>query len=229
MGANAQTSVPTFTAGQVLTAAQVNQINTGVPVASGTATRDALFGGSGEKTLAEGQLCYVEGVGLQSYGTAWVTWGTGPQQFAIFNETQTSGTNGGTFTSGSYIKRTLNTTVVNNISGCSIASSVITLPAGTYHLRAECPAHYVNSHKAKLRNTTDSTDTQIGQNGYSGQTTGSGVFTRALVEAYFTITASKNFEIQHRCQTTRNDDGYGGNNGYGDSEIYTTVTIIKVA
>jgi hypothetical protein len=34
---------------------------------------------------------------------------------AIFREEQASGTNGGTFTSGSYIKRTLNTTVVNNI------------------------------------------------------------------------------------------------------------------
>lgn len=79
MGANAQTTVPTFTAGQTLTAAQVNQINTGIPVASGTATRDGLFGGSGEKTLAEGQLVYVEGIGLQSYnGSAWVTWGTAP-------------------------------------------------------------------------------------------------------------------------------------------------------
>ena len=81
MGANAQTTVPTFTAGQTLTAAQVNQINTGIPVASGTATRDGLFGGSGEKTLAEGQLCYVEGIGLQSYnGSAWVTWGAAPSQ-----------------------------------------------------------------------------------------------------------------------------------------------------
>ena len=80
MGANAQTTVPTFTAGQVLTADQQNQsARTGVPVFSTTTTRDAGFGGTGEKTLAEGQLCYVEGTGLQSYnGTSWVTWGTAP-------------------------------------------------------------------------------------------------------------------------------------------------------
>lgn len=79
MGANAQTTVPTFTASQVLTADQQNQsARTGVPVFATTITRDAAFGGSGEKTLAEGQLCYVEGTGLQSYnGSAWVTWGTG--------------------------------------------------------------------------------------------------------------------------------------------------------
>jgi hypothetical protein len=61
MGANAQTTVPTFTAAQVLTAAQMNQsARTGVPVFATTTDRDAAFGGTGEKTLAEGQLCYIE-------------------------------------------------------------------------------------------------------------------------------------------------------------------------
>jgi hypothetical protein len=80
MGANAQTTVPTFSASQVLTADQQNQsARTGVPVFATTGTRDAAFGGSGEKTLAEGQLCYVEGTGFQTYnGTGWVTWGTAP-------------------------------------------------------------------------------------------------------------------------------------------------------
>lgn len=80
MGANAQTTVPTFTAGQILTADQQNQsARTGVPVFATTVTRDAAFGGTGEKTLAEGQMCYVEGTGFQTYnGTAWVTWGTTP-------------------------------------------------------------------------------------------------------------------------------------------------------
>lgn len=78
MGANAQTSVPLFTAGQILTAANQNlSAGTGVPVFASTTTRDAAFGGTGEKVLAEGQLCYVEGTGLQTYnGSSWVTWGT---------------------------------------------------------------------------------------------------------------------------------------------------------
>jgi len=78
MGVNAQTTVPTFTAAQVLTADQMNQsARTGVPVFSTTITRDAGFGGSGEKVLAEGQLAYVEGTGLQRYtGTAWLNVGT---------------------------------------------------------------------------------------------------------------------------------------------------------
>jgi len=76
MGANAQTTVPSFTAGQVLTAAQLNNsARTGVPVFATTSDRDAAFDGTGEKTLAEGQLCYIEAApnSLQYYtGTVWV-------------------------------------------------------------------------------------------------------------------------------------------------------------
>jgi hypothetical protein len=75
MGANAQTSVPVFTAGQVLTAAQMTQINTGVPVFADSTARTAAFGGSGEKTLAQGQLSYLESDGkVYVYtGSAWAS------------------------------------------------------------------------------------------------------------------------------------------------------------
>jgi hypothetical protein len=78
MGANAQTTVPTFSAGQVLTADQQNQsARTGVPVFAGTTERDAAFGGTGEKTLAEGQLCYLEDANVVQYydGSSWATVG----------------------------------------------------------------------------------------------------------------------------------------------------------
>ncbi len=77
MGANAQIAVPSFTAGQVLTAQQQTQINTGIPVFATTVTRDAAFGGSGEKVLAQGQTCYIEATSTyQTYnGSDWVTFG----------------------------------------------------------------------------------------------------------------------------------------------------------
>ena len=75
MGANAQTSVPAFVSGQVLTAQQQTQINTGVPVFATTVTRDAAFGGTGEKVLAQGQLAYIEATDVVQYynGTSWAT------------------------------------------------------------------------------------------------------------------------------------------------------------
>lgn len=79
MGANAQTSVPTFTAGEILTAANMNiSARTGIPVFADSTARDAAFGGTGEKTLAEGQFAYIENIAgsaaTQYYdGTAWQT------------------------------------------------------------------------------------------------------------------------------------------------------------
>ena len=77
MGLNAQTSVPAFTTGQVLTAQQQTDINTGIPVFATTVTRDAAFGGTGEKVLAQGQTCYIEATSsYQTYnGSAWVAFG----------------------------------------------------------------------------------------------------------------------------------------------------------
>jgi hypothetical protein len=79
MGVNAQTAVPAFTAGQVLTAAQMTEVNTGIPVFATTVTRDAAFGGSGEKVLAEGQFAYIEATNTTQYydGAAWVAVGGG--------------------------------------------------------------------------------------------------------------------------------------------------------
>ena len=78
MGVNAQTSVPAFTAGQVLTAAEMTEVNTGIPVFATTVTRDAAFGGTGEKVLAQGQYAYIEATStLQVYtGAAWISAGT---------------------------------------------------------------------------------------------------------------------------------------------------------
>lgn len=107
MGANAQTTVPTFTAAQVLTADQMNQsARTGVPVFADTTARDAAFGGSGEKVLAEGQLCYVENLTgeaqIQYYdGAAWVSLGANALTYitgATFSSVASVSTAASTFT-----------------------------------------------------------------------------------------------------------------------------------
>lgn len=91
MGANAQTSVPVFVAGQVLTAQQQKEINTGIPVFATTTTRDAAFGGTGKKTLAQGQYAYIEATSsLQVYsGSAWIAAGQTPALVLV--KTQTIG------------------------------------------------------------------------------------------------------------------------------------------
>lgn len=77
MGANAVTTVPVYTAGEVLTATDLNITNSGIPVFATTVTRDAAFGGTGEKTLAQGQYAFIEATNsTQVYnGSAWVAVG----------------------------------------------------------------------------------------------------------------------------------------------------------
>jgi hypothetical protein len=79
MGANAQTAVPAFTTGQVLTAAQMTDVNTGIPVFADSTARDAAFGGSGEKVLAEGQYAFLEDTNATQFydGASWQVVGGG--------------------------------------------------------------------------------------------------------------------------------------------------------
>ena len=77
MGLNAQTAVPAFVAGEILTAEEMTQVNTGIPVFATTVTRDAAFGGAGEKVLAQGQFAFIEATNslLVYNGSAWVAAG----------------------------------------------------------------------------------------------------------------------------------------------------------
>jgi hypothetical protein len=149
------------------------------------------------------------------------------QDIAIFNETQSGATNGGTATSGSFDKRTLNTTLLNNIGGCSIASSVITLAtAGTYYLHGTAPMFKTGQTQSRLRNTTTSATIVNGQNWYAaGGTSGYGT---SIVEGFVTITSSTNIELQMRVATTVATEGLGVASGY-DSSIYSTLLIRRIA
>lgn len=138
-----------------------------------------------------------------------------------------SGTSGGSATSGSYQTRTLNTVKTNEISGASLSSNQIVLPSGTYFVNGFVASFYVDKHKSKLRNITDSTDTLIGQviRSDSGFYSGGA----SIIIGRFTISAQKTFEIQTRVQTTRATDAYGEATGFGDAEVYIDVQIWKVA
>ena len=80
MGANAQTSVPAFVTGQVLTAQQQTEINTGIPVFADSSARDAAFSNTGEKILAEGQYAYLEDTNATQFydGSTWQAVGVSP-------------------------------------------------------------------------------------------------------------------------------------------------------
>ena len=125
MGANAQTAVPVFTAGQVLTAQQQTEINTGIPVFATTVTRDAACGGAGEKTLAEGQFAYIEATNTTQYydGAAWQS--VGATSGLIF----ITGASFTTVTSVSLPTNTFTSTyrnyrIIFDITGCTSTATI---------------------------------------------------------------------------------------------------------
>ena len=145
---------------------------------------------------------------------------------AIFNETQASGTAGGAASTGSFIKRVLNTTVVNNIVGCSIASSVITLPAGTFVVTANSPHFVPTKAKIILRNTTAGTNAIIGMSCYSNA--GDAV-TVATLTGIVTTTAATTFELQYQVTGSTVAQSLGVESSFGVSEIYATIYIKRIA
>lgn len=163
MGANAQTTVPTFVASQVLTADQQNQsARTGVPVFAGTTERDAAFGGAGEKTLAEGQLCYLESTNVVQYydGAAWATVGpsAGGANFVLaqsFSAVASVSMAAGTFTS-TYQNYLVMLQITASSTGQTIALRVNN--AGT-------PRTAANYYGAKFNVSAGSVSDSIGSNG----------------------------------------------------------------
>lgn len=142
------------------------------------------------------------------------------------HDSKASGTDGGTFTSGAWRKRTV-TEDQDEDDNCSVASSVITLEAGTYDCHIRCPAFDVGRHKTRLRNTSDGTTTIVGSNAY-GVTTDN-VVTDSTIQGRFTISAQKTFEIQHRCTITNAGTGFGLDATYDEVEIFTVAEFWKVA
>ena len=148
-------------------------------------------------------------------------------QVMVLNDTKATTVAGGTFTNGAWQDRVLNTEQYMGISGASLAANVITLPTGTYKVKAICPAYWVHSHQARLYNVTDATVAVLGTS--ASTSTNTTPVTSSFVKGVFTIAAEKTFKIQHRCENTKGTDGFGISNDFGLDEIYTVAKFTKIA
>jgi len=138
-----------------------------------------------------------------------------------------SETSGGTFTSGSWQTRVLNTSVTNEITGSSIASNQITLPAGSYYIEAHAPGYNIGYHAVRLQNVTDALTVLSGTSEYTPAA--APTTTRSFLTGKFTLVESKVLEIQHSCGTTKENNGLGlATNFTVSNETYSVVKIWKV-
>lgn len=150
-----------------------------------------------------------------------------PAPDMIVQEQQAAGTAGGTFSSGSFVVRALNTAVRNVISGASLSSSLITLPAGTYAVEWSAPGYNCAAHATRLFNVTDSAVIETGTSEYSANAENVG--TRSMGIAVFTLTSAKVIRLDHQCTTSVTTNGLGRPGSISAHEVYSWVNIWKVA
>lgn len=138
-----------------------------------------------------------------------------------------SGQGGGNAGAGTAVTRTLNTIKKNSISGASVASNQITLPAGTYRVSFSAPGYNVAGHQAYLYNVTDASVAVLGTGAY---VSGTVVETRSgAINAEIVLTATKVFEVRHWTNTGTVSTGLGFMSSTGLGEVYTEVFIEKVS
>ena len=152
--------------------------------------------------------------------------GVATTPYILIRDERAAGVGSGDFTAGAWRTRPLNTEVVDTDNLASLASNQITLAAGTYRCLIRATAFYVNLHQARLQNVTDGTTALLGTSESAAATGAYGINTASVIAGRFTIAATKTFEVQHRCNTTRSANGFGTAAGFGN-EIYTIAEFWK--
>lgn len=145
----------------------------------------------------------------------------------IVEDRKSAGTDGQALgsTSGTWYKRDL-TTLVRNTIGATLASSQVTLPAGTYYITWRAPAYKTREHKTRLYNASTSATVAYGSAEYSH--TDMAVSTNSIGGAVVTLSATQALQIDHYAYAVTLYGPLGKATGSG-TEVYTHIEIWKVA
>jgi hypothetical protein len=177
-------------------------------------------------TLGPGNGCL-----LWCDGSNFFTTGRKPE-VVIVQDQKSANTAGGTYTTGDWRTRDLNTEVIDTGNNCTISSNQFTLQPGTYEIECVMPAMYVTAGttgtKARLQNITDASTTLLSNNTYGATSATNGPSHQVNLVGQFSITAAKAFEIQMSAGATYATNGFGFQANQGVTEIYTSVVLKKV-
>jgi len=141
-----------------------------------------------------------------------------------------AGTDGGDATSGARRALPLNNVIVDTIAGASLSSNQITLPAGTYRVRAVSTFYRTNHTRIYLEDV-DSPTTLV--ESLSMFVRDQDFVNLAIpLDGRFTLAAEKTIELQYETQKTVTGNGLGTETSSNltvapDYEIYRTIEITE--
>jgi hypothetical protein len=147
--------------------------------------------------------------------------------YLCYEDQKSSGTSGGTFTSGAWRTRDLNTEVADAGGHGTLSANQVTLAAGTYEAIALASAFGVQRSQVRIQDVTNAVTLLLGPLGYAASTTDS---TGLVVpcEGRFTLAGSAAIEVQHRGSNTQGTNGFGVSASWG-TEVYCHLGLRKVA
>lgn len=144
-------------------------------------------------------------------------------QEIIVTDIKPQGTASQTVVTG-YNVRELNTIERNTISGASLASNLISLPAGTYEIDANIATGFVGVCRLKVAGSV-SGDLILG----AGMNLNNGsLYAQQNIAGTFTLASTENISIEQYVQTARANGAGTYANIAGEAELYARVRIKKL-
>lgn len=224
----------------VVTSDTMNFVGAGVVATdvAGVATITISGGGSGIAVDDEGSNVVAAATTINFVGAGVVATddggeakitiagAAGSSEVLNVRDEKTADVDGGSCAAGTIQTRTLNTVATNTITGASLSSNQVTLPAGTYLIWAYGPAHDMNRSRCRWFNVTDSTTTILGTPIFAA--TGDATMLNAHLMGQFIIAGEKDFELRQYTQAAKATIGFGIGVDDGDTEVYSEVLIQKV-
>jgi hypothetical protein len=188
---------------------------------TGANTQFKITGGSADNFLK------TDGAGALSWGTP--TAGS-TIKVAYLVDQKAQGTDGGTFTSGAWQHRDLQTEHYDTI-GITFGTNTFVMPVGTFYIDWSCPGIGCYYHKSRLYNITSAAVIKYGTSSLSRINSAYGDAQNQTLSngsALVTLSATATFKIEHRCSLTAATNGMGSDSGF-EVETYTTVKIMQIA
>jgi hypothetical protein len=198
-----------FASSIAITDNHLNQITTAAKV-SGTALTGLASIPSGAGVIPAANLTYVNVV----------------YPYVKVSNTQSSGTNGGTATSGSWGICPINTTDTDTQSISSLATNQVTLPAGTYEVRGRQVFFQTVLSQIRLQNITASTTLLTGESQASG--VGDNTTIGCSINGLITLASSSALSLEYQVSSTKATNGLGTACSFGN-EVYATIEFKKIA
>ena len=171
----------------------------------------------------------VERLAISNSGVSGTGVGGLFSSYAQVSHKENGGTNGGDLTNGAWRTRTLNTEDFDADGITSLSSNQFTLQAGTYFIEAFTTQYRTDLTSSRIYNATDSSVVSEGLGVHSSS--GQNLQAAGYVSGTVTISGTKAFEIQSRCQTSKTSNGAGiSDSGFSNTkETYVICKIYKEA